>query len=1330
MDHAREVVTGEGFVRYIHQRTRRCAKAALTVFVSLLPFTSSAVLYVDADASGVGDGTSWSNAFTTVPAALAAATSGVEIWVSAGIYHPGSTRGAAFQLKEDVSLYGGFTGEETNRADRDWTTNVVVLSGDIGASGVATDNVFHVVLGADNAILDGFTISHGYADGTNHNQVAGAGILNAGVSPTLLNCTFTDNFARPFGSGGAVCNVGASPIISNCVFIGNSAYWGGAICNKNGGTPVIEDSEFFSNTADYGGGIHNEDSSPTIRRSVFKQNSGEGAGLSNRGGSPTVDACVFADGTAYQWNGGGVRNAGGTPTIENTLFTGNVATKGQGAGLFNHGAALILMNATLHGNKAQSDGGGLYNAQANIDIVNTVLWSNAAPSGAEVFNSNGILVVMACAMQSGVNGSKCDGDALTDGGANISADPAFENESDPDGADNILRTWDDGLAISWQSPCRDVGDTNAAPSWDIVDVTRPQVWSVDIGAYEYDWDPDHDGLNNQLEALLGSNPRSADSDGDGVSDADEYFVHGTDPAVADTDGDGMPDGWEIAYGLDPTMDDASEDRDLDWLTNLQEYLNSLDPTQPDTSPDGTNDFVQVYGKSGGKYTYDRLDRLVGVEYERGRSIAYTYDGNGNLLRQLYLDRDEDGDGLLDLWEFLNGLSWTNGTGTQGMLGDPDGDGWSNYQELMGQSSPTSGTSTPDVYGPAGSTASVFQVAFTPDNFVMAVGQLDGMLGEEIVVGADGNPGGTNSLLILSEQSSGWTTETVPIGEYGFTSISIGQPTNATQAAIYVGLRSGTGTGAVMQVKQAGGTWEKTLIASSTSEVAYVVGVRDGQDVVASLDTTNNPAQCLVNLIPSTTNWAVSVLNTNTSHRGLGLLVSTNEASPASTPVRLLDTGGIQIHGSPSATIIPEPTATSRLLWRGKSLASGHLRAQGSQCSLLHALINDVDSSGLPNEGDEFILTEFQLDGVAWTTQTLSRVVLDRGPSYTKPYALAAVDFTNGTCEIVFTGEPDGSVYSWRPQGGTGALERALFTSRYQGKTWHQIESHAGLQVGKGLVGLQVDPSSPHRCRVIYWKPERALWTPASIRQTAPLTRVMADPNRGGGYAAVGVKLWDAEGNAALPILQYEDPVSSNWVDASVAQIDGFTYSYAMAVEAMPTGSLHHMLWNAGSDLGLDFTNAVHLRARSADMSAWGAWSDPVLYRIDATTDSDRDGLPDSWELTHGLNLLSASGDDGADADIDGDTFSNFQEYIADTDPRDIESLLIITGVYADGALIKVDWKGGQQSWQYLRYRPNLTDTGYQWSAIFTNHPPTETTNSIWIDMGTNRTGMFRIEAER
>lgn len=66
-------------------------------------------------------------------------------------------------------------------------------------------------------------------------------------------------------------------------------------------------------------------------------------------------------------------------------------------------------------------------------------------------------------------------------------------------------------------------------------------------------DTDKDGLADEEEASLRTNPTLVDSDEDGLSDADEVRVWKTDPLDSDTDNDGFPDGTEVKSGYDPLV---------------------------------------------------------------------------------------------------------------------------------------------------------------------------------------------------------------------------------------------------------------------------------------------------------------------------------------------------------------------------------------------------------------------------------------------------------------------------------------------------------------------------------------------------------------------------------------------------------------------------------------------------------------------------------------------------------------------------------------------------------------------------------------------------------
>ncbi len=64
-------------------------------------------------------------------------------------------------------------------------------------------------------------------------------------------------------------------------------------------------------------------------------------------------------------------------------------------------------------------------------------------------------------------------------------------------------------------------------------------------------DKDHDGLSDEEEIRLGTNPNNVDTDDDGLFDREEVRVYKTDPLNYDTDGDGFSDGEEVKNGYDP-----------------------------------------------------------------------------------------------------------------------------------------------------------------------------------------------------------------------------------------------------------------------------------------------------------------------------------------------------------------------------------------------------------------------------------------------------------------------------------------------------------------------------------------------------------------------------------------------------------------------------------------------------------------------------------------------------------------------------------------------------------------------------------------------------------
>jgi len=264
------------------------------------------VLYVNANAGGANTGSSWADAFTDLQSALGSTCPGIsEIWVAAGTYKPtsGTDRSISFVMKNNLAIYGGFpnTGNPA-WADRDWAANVTILSGDIGTVGNNSDNSYHVIFNNNNglnntALLDGFTITGGNADGSFPNDYGG-GIFNDFSSPSVVNCVFSGNEARY--SGGAMTNAASSSSVTNCIFTGNSAGFGGGAIAHSYGFSSISNCSFFGNSAPNGGGIFNTVlSSLTVTNCILWGNS---SGVFNNNSNSTVTYSIVQGGYAGTGN--------------------------------------------------------------------------------------------------------------------------------------------------------------------------------------------------------------------------------------------------------------------------------------------------------------------------------------------------------------------------------------------------------------------------------------------------------------------------------------------------------------------------------------------------------------------------------------------------------------------------------------------------------------------------------------------------------------------------------------------------------------------------------------------------------------------------------------------------------------------------------------------------------------------------------------------------------------------------------------------------------------------------------------------------------------------
>ena len=221
------------------------------LYCATTPCLISQVIYVDANATGSADGTSWNDAYPSLKDALSAASGGDTIWVAMGTYLPTTddNRDSSFVLKDGVKMFGGFTGTESALAERDWEANPTVLSGDIGLPGDSTDNSYTILYMRDvgsATLVDGFYFLYGNADASVSDiapaTCGGAMYIDgsdAEAHPRIWNCRFEANYAKL--CGGAVYVDGSNdgsvaPQFYNCFFYSNVADHTGGAIQRDGGS--------------------------------------------------------------------------------------------------------------------------------------------------------------------------------------------------------------------------------------------------------------------------------------------------------------------------------------------------------------------------------------------------------------------------------------------------------------------------------------------------------------------------------------------------------------------------------------------------------------------------------------------------------------------------------------------------------------------------------------------------------------------------------------------------------------------------------------------------------------------------------------------------------------------------------------------------------------------------------------------------------------------------------------------------------------------------------------------------------------------------------------
>ncbi len=442
----------------------------LSAFILAVVIPAQATRYhVNTSATGSGTGLSWTNAFTNLQEALSIVIPGDEIWVAAGQYKPttGTSRTISFNMRNGVSMYGGFAGTESTLDERDIASNPTVLNGDIGEPGTGSDNVHRVVTASSintHIVLDGFRIMNGYsASGSGYN---GAGlnaqhILNGSL--LVRNCTFVNNYSGTYGGG--IYLAAANLTIENCDFLNNRAGTGGdggAIYNgnNNGGYSnlVIRDSRFKSNSARRGACLHGglDFDNLLIDRCIFTGNSSELSIIEIDGFASATISNSYIIGNAVDDSFANVFRVQTSAADE--VLTMTNCTFVQNFNLYaTPGSEIIRVYGTHH------------------RIENSIVYGNTERNGRQVSSGMNIF-------SSIVQGGHPNGTDILD------ADPVFNAPSPSTNASFDASAFD--YTLTPGSPAINTGNNDLVPTGiesDLNGAPRIQAGTVDMGCYESDF---------------------------------------------------------------------------------------------------------------------------------------------------------------------------------------------------------------------------------------------------------------------------------------------------------------------------------------------------------------------------------------------------------------------------------------------------------------------------------------------------------------------------------------------------------------------------------------------------------------------------------------------------------------------------------------------------------------------------------------------------------------------------------------------------------------------------------------------------------------------------
>lgn len=231
-----------------------------------------------------------------------------------------------------------------------------------------------------NTVLEGFTITNGYAEDPNWPQDPnddpsgyGGAIYCTGSSPDINNCIITDSTADS-GGGAIFCDAGSNAQIKDCNISYNYAGAGFYIYGVN--------SNDYNNMNQLGGGIYCRNGDPTIINCIIggldafgwpagNWVAGAGGGIACEDSNAVIMDCTISyndcwlDDDLVIQHGGGIYCEGGSPDINGCIIVKNNA-KWSGGGIAAVNGNVSIKLCTITDNDCWADAGGIY-SEGNPD---------------------------------------------------------------------------------------------------------------------------------------------------------------------------------------------------------------------------------------------------------------------------------------------------------------------------------------------------------------------------------------------------------------------------------------------------------------------------------------------------------------------------------------------------------------------------------------------------------------------------------------------------------------------------------------------------------------------------------------------------------------------------------------------------------------------------------------------------------------------------------------------------------------------------------------------------------------------------------------------------